>query len=47
MLDNINNDEYKKIKLITKNIYAKSIFQKYGFTETGKNGKYIKMEIKI
>ena len=47
MLDNINNDEYKKIKLITKNIYAKVIFEKYGFTETGKNGKYIKMEIKI
>lgn len=46
LLENINN-EFKTIKLITKNQYAKKIFEKYGFIEKGKNGKYIKMETQI
>lgn len=30
-------------KCITRNEYAKRIFEKYGFVETGKNGRYSKL----
>lgn len=37
-----NND--KKIKLITNNGIATKIYKNYGFKEHGKNGSYLKME---
>ena len=46
LLENINKD-YKKIKLITRNENAKKIFQKYGFKEKTKTGRYYKMETEI
>lgn len=38
-------NEYSNVKLITRNDYALKIFERLGFKETGRNGRYIKMVI--
>lgn len=39
--------DYGTMRAITRNIYARSIFEEYGFICYGKNGRYFKMERKI